>query len=170
MCRCPILRCPRGPLTLQSIAASVFGAGITSSVIFFLGGGGPSSYSTLFFFNDTATTEIYTLSLHDALPISPYRDPCGAPAMLKIWGRASSSNVQKVLWCCAELELPFERVDHGGPFGGNRDPEYLPLNPHGLIPTVIDGGFVLWESNTVCPYPPPTRTPHELQPIDPAAP
>ena len=49
--------------------------------------------------------------------------------MLKIWGRASSSNVQKVLWCCAELEIPFERVDVGGPFGGNRDPEYLGLNP-----------------------------------------
>src|SRR5688572_32007183 len=36
--------------------------------------------SFFFFFNDTATTEIYTLSLHDALPISParagaYRDP-----------------------------------------------------------------------------------------------
>src|SRR5215208_7725561 len=29
-----------------------------------------------FFFNDTATTEIYTLSLHDALPIWPRRAPC----------------------------------------------------------------------------------------------
>ena len=42
--------------------------------------------------------------------------------MLKIWGRSTSSNVQKVLWCCAELDLPFERLDVGGPFGGNRDP------------------------------------------------
>jgi glutathione S-transferase len=57
-------------------------------------------------------------------------------AMLKIWGRASSSNVQKVLWCCAELDLPFERVDVGGTFGGNRDSEYLALNPNGLVPTV----------------------------------
>src|SRR5258708_13392133 len=31
----------------------------------------PLSFSSFFFFNDTATTEIYTLSLHDALPISP---------------------------------------------------------------------------------------------------
>src|SRR2546430_14590731 len=31
------------------------------------------SFSAFFFFNDTATTEIYTLSLHDALPI--YEDP-----------------------------------------------------------------------------------------------
>jgi glutathione S-transferase len=46
--------------------------------------------------------------------------------MLKIWGRTTSSNVQKVLWCCAELGLEYERVDLGGPFGGNQDPEYLP--------------------------------------------
>src|SRR5260370_20040214 len=49
--------------------------------------------------------------------------------MLKIWGRNTSSNVQKVLWCCEELGIEFERVDVGGPFGGNNDPEYLALNP-----------------------------------------
>jgi glutathione S-transferase len=74
------------------------------------------------------------------------------PVMLKVWGRATSSNVQKVLWCCAELDLPFERVDLGGPFGGNRDPEYLRLNPNGLVPTVLDGDLVMWESNTICRY------------------
>ena len=72
--------------------------------------------------------------------------------MLKIWGRATSSNVQKVLWCCGELGIPFERVDIGGPFGGNQDPEYLALNPNGLVPTVRDGELVLWESNTICRY------------------
>jgi glutathione S-transferase len=41
--------------------------------------------------------------------------------MLKIWGRTTSSNVQKVLWCCAELGLEYERVDLGGPFGGNQE-------------------------------------------------
>lgn len=72
--------------------------------------------------------------------------------MLKIWGRATSSNVQKVLWCCSALGIPFERVDLGGPFGGNRDTEYLSLNPNGLVPTVRDGDLVLWESNTICRY------------------
>jgi glutathione S-transferase len=72
--------------------------------------------------------------------------------MLKIWGRSTSSNVQKVLWCCAELDLPFDRVDIGGPFGGNQDPEYLKLNPNGLVPTVKDGDLIMWESNTICRY------------------
>ena len=47
--------------------------------------------------------------------------------MLKIWGRKNSSNVQKVLWTCAELDISFERVDWGGPFGGNQDPTYLAM-------------------------------------------
>ena len=72
--------------------------------------------------------------------------------MLKIWGRTTSSNVQKVLWACAELNISYDRVDHGGPFGGNRDPEYLKLNPNGLVPTVIDGDLVMWESNTITRY------------------
>jgi glutathione S-transferase len=89
--------------------------------------------------------------------------------MLKIWGRATSSNVQKVLWCCAELALEFERVDVGGPFGGNRDPEYLAMNPNGLVPTVKDGDLVMWESNTICRYLAATRDGGHLYPRDPAA-
>jgi len=87
--------------------------------------------------------------------------------MLKIWGRASSSNVQKVLWCCAELDIAFERVDVGGPFGGNRDPEYLALNPNGLVPTVKDGDLVMWESNTICRYLASTRGGERLYPREP---
>ncbi|HET9761949.1 MAG TPA: glutathione S-transferase family protein [Casimicrobiaceae bacterium] len=72
--------------------------------------------------------------------------------MLKILGRKTSSNVQKVLWCCAEIGLAFERSDIGGPFGGNKTPEYLALNPNGLVPTIDDDGFVLWESNAIVRY------------------
>jgi len=89
--------------------------------------------------------------------------------MLKIWGRASSSNVQKVLWCCAELEIAFERVDLGGPFGGNQDPEYLRLNPNGLVPTVKDGDLIMWESNTICRYLATMNRGERLYPSDPAA-
>ena len=72
--------------------------------------------------------------------------------MLRIWGRSNSINVQKVLWCCEELDIRYQRVDVGGPFGGNSEPEYLRLNPNGLVPTISDGGFVLWESNAIVRY------------------
>lgn len=72
--------------------------------------------------------------------------------MLKIWGRANSINVQKVLWCCDELGIEYERVDVGGPFGGLRDPEYLAINPNALVPTISDDGFILWESNSIVRY------------------
>ena len=72
--------------------------------------------------------------------------------MLEIIGRDTSSNVQKVLWCCGELGLEFERRDLGGPFGGNHDPEYLALNPNAVVPTIVEDGFVLWESNAIIRY------------------
>jgi glutathione S-transferase len=72
--------------------------------------------------------------------------------MLKILGRKTSSNVQKVLWTATELGVAFERADVGGKFGRNREADYLALNPNGLVPTVFDGDLVMWESNSVCRY------------------
>jgi glutathione S-transferase len=72
--------------------------------------------------------------------------------MLTLWGRATSTNVQKVIWACDELGLAYKRVDIGGPFGGNDDPAYRAKNPNGLIPTLEDGDFVLWESNAIVRY------------------
>lgn len=72
--------------------------------------------------------------------------------MLKIWGRANSINVQKVLWCCEELGLRYERLDAGNEFGITRTPEYLALNPNGFVPTIEDGDFLLWESNVIVRY------------------
>jgi glutathione S-transferase len=87
--------------------------------------------------------------------------------MLKIWGRKTSSNVQKVLWTCAELDIPFERLDWGGPFGGNNDPAYRAMNPNGLVPTVQDGELVIWESNTICRYLCANHGGERLHPKDP---
>lgn len=72
--------------------------------------------------------------------------------MLKIWGRANSINVQKVLWCCGELGLHFERIDAGNEFGITGTPVYRALNPTGLVPTIEDGDFRLWESNVIVRY------------------
>jgi glutathione S-transferase len=72
--------------------------------------------------------------------------------MLRIWGRTNSVNVQKVLWCSAELAIPYERIDAGLQFGVVTTPDYLALNPNALIPTIEDDGFVLWESNVIVRY------------------
>jgi glutathione S-transferase len=72
--------------------------------------------------------------------------------MLKILGRLSSINVQKVVWCCDEIGLAYERVDVGGKFGGNDTPEYLAKNPTGLVPVIEEDGFVLPESNAIVRY------------------
>lgn len=72
--------------------------------------------------------------------------------MLKIWGRISSVNVQKVVWCADELGLAYERMDAGGKFGGNDTPEYLAMNPNGLVPVIDEDGFVLYESNAIVRY------------------
>jgi glutathione S-transferase len=71
---------------------------------------------------------------------------------ITIWGRANSVNVQKVLWCLHELDLAYQRVDAGMAYGKNREPEYLSMNPNGRVPTLVDGDFVLWESNSIMRY------------------
>jgi glutathione S-transferase len=71
---------------------------------------------------------------------------------MRILGRLSSINVQKVVWCAEDLGLAYERVDVGGPFGGNSSPEFLPKNHNGRIPVVDDGDTILWESNAIVRY------------------
>lgn len=72
--------------------------------------------------------------------------------MLRLWGRLSSVNVQKVAWTAAELGLDCERVEAGGAFGVVATPEYRRLNPNGLVPAIEEDGFVLWESNAIVRY------------------
>lgn len=72
--------------------------------------------------------------------------------MLKIWGRKNSSNVRKALWCAEEAGLAYERIDAGGAFGLVNEAPYRALNPNGVVPTLDDDGFILWESNTIVRY------------------
>ena len=87
--------------------------------------------------------------------------------MIKVWGRNTSSNVQKVMWAVEEIGLPHERIDIGGPFGKNREPAYLAMNPNGLVPTLEeDDGFLLWKSNAIVRYLAAKHCAQMLEPAD----
>jgi len=87
--------------------------------------------------------------------------------VIKIWGRNTSSNVQKVMWAISEIGLPHERIDIGGAFGKNNEAEYLAKNPNGLVPTLEEeDGFLLWESNTIVRYLAAKHKASVLEPAD----
>ncbi|MCX5570542.1 glutathione S-transferase family protein [Kaistia nematophila] len=89
--------------------------------------------------------------------------------MLTIWGRNNSNNVKKVLWCAEEIGLAYESIPAGGSFGLTTDPAYRAMNPNGLVPTIRDGDFVLWESNAIVRYLAGRYAPGVLSPEDPQA-
>lgn len=72
--------------------------------------------------------------------------------MITVYGRASSANVQIAMWTLAELHLECERLDYGFGHGGNDTPEYLAMNPNGLVPVLRDGDLILWESAAIMRY------------------
>jgi len=72
--------------------------------------------------------------------------------MLRILGRGTSGNVQKVVWLLEELNEPYKREDYGRQFNNTQTAEYLHLNPNGKVPTLVDGEVVVWESNTILRY------------------
>jgi glutathione S-transferase len=87
--------------------------------------------------------------------------------VIKIWGRNTSSNVQKVMWAVGEMSLPHERIDVGGAFGKNREAPYLAMNPNGLVPTLEEeDGYQLWESNSVVRYLAAKHKSSVLEPAD----
>lgn len=86
---------------------------------------------------------------------------------MTLWGRDTSANVQKVRWALAEIGQEYEHIPLGGKYGGNRTPEYLALNPNGLVPTLRDGDLVLWESHAIVRYLAARYSPGRLWPDDP---
>jgi glutathione S-transferase len=78
--------------------------------------------------------------------------------MLRILGKASSINVRKVLWTCEEIGIAYTSADDG--------PE-LARNPNGLVPVIVDGDFVLWESNSIIRYLANKWAAHALLPREP---
>jgi glutathione S-transferase len=72
--------------------------------------------------------------------------------MLKVWGRRSSFNVQKVMWLIGELGLEHQHIDAGGRFGGLDTSAFLAMNPHGRVPVIQDGDTTVWESHAILRY------------------
>lgn len=87
--------------------------------------------------------------------------------MLTIHGRATSSNVQAVMWTVAELGLEHERRDVGGAFGGNRAPAFLAMNPMGRVPVLEDTDMTLFESQAIIRYLAAKHGAEQLWPSDP---
>ena len=89
--------------------------------------------------------------------------------MLKLLGKPTSINVRKVLWLCAELQLAIDHEAWGSGFKPTQTPAFLALNPNGLVPVLLDGDLVLWESNTICRYLAGREQRADLLPTTPAA-
>lgn len=90
-------------------------------------------------------------------------------AMLSIYGKSSSINVRKVLWTCAELDLPYQLQQYGAGHQSTSTPEFLAMNPNGMVPVIVDDGQALWESNTICRYLAAKHGRGDLLPVAPMA-
>lgn len=89
--------------------------------------------------------------------------------MITVYGRATSSNVQLVMWAAAELNVEVDRLDYGHVHGGTDTDEYRAMNPNGLVPTVRDGDVVMWESAAILRYLAATYGSEVFWPGDPGA-
>lgn len=99
----------------------------------------------------------------------PWRLPAAEEGVLRVLGKATSINVRKVLWLCAELGITFELEEWATPERPTHDPAFLALNPNGLVPVIVDGETVLWESNTICRYLATKHGRTDLLPLEPRA-
>jgi len=87
--------------------------------------------------------------------------------MLEVWGRRSSANVQKVMWLIGELKLDHRHIQAGGPYSKLDAPEFLALNPNGLVPVIRDAGLVVWESSAIVRYIAARHGPERFWPEEP---
>ncbi|MGR3436089.1 MAG: glutathione S-transferase family protein [Shimia sp.] len=88
---------------------------------------------------------------------------------LTLWGRDSSTNVQKAIWLLGELDLSYEHVPAGGSYGGLDTPAFAAMNPNRTVPVLRDGDHVVWESHAVMRYLADREGADTLYPADPAA-
>ncbi|CAM6236015.1 Glutathione S-transferase [Enterobacter cloacae] len=72
--------------------------------------------------------------------------------MITILGKTTSINVRKVLWTCEEAGIAYQQKDYGSGFASTETDAFRALNPNAMVPVLIDGDFVLWESNSICRY------------------
>ena len=88
--------------------------------------------------------------------------------MIRILGKSSSINVRKVLWLCVELGISFDQEEWGSGYRSTQEPGFLALNPNAMVPVLLDGPLVLWESNTICRYLAACNDRQDLLPAAPA--
>jgi glutathione S-transferase len=84
--------------------------------------------------------------------------------MIKILGKSASINVRKVLWLCAEMDVPYKQEEWGAGVRSTQVPEFFALNPNAMVPVLVHEDFVLWESNTICRYLAAKHERHDLLP------
>lgn len=86
--------------------------------------------------------------------------------MITIYGRATAWNVRKVLFFLEDAGIPYERLDYGRGFAATNTPEFLALNPNGMVPVMVDNGTVVWESHTILRYLAAKYGPESYYPVD----
>lgn len=87
--------------------------------------------------------------------------------MLTVWGRKTSSNVQALMWCVAELDLDYQRIDIGHRYGGNNTPPFLAMNPNGTVPVLQDEeNTPMWETGAILRYLAARYAPDSFWPAD----
>jgi glutathione S-transferase len=89
--------------------------------------------------------------------------------VLRVLGRTSSINVRKVLWTLAECGFDYAHEPEWAGGRSAREPEFLALNPNGLVPVLRDDDRVLWESHAICRYLVGKAGRSDLLPADPYA-